>query len=256
MSDLVLFLKKLIKENVPDKSEMTIPVKIQDKYDAVITSYRTSIKSSGYKSTKLCYLMRDFGYKRRGSSNLERIQRTLDSHKLHCFPKLSMEMDWRRNIRIYEFPVKKEGYLYKEEKILQKEMFKQQIFEQIGIPVVKREESPNGTNDRFDFYGKQGNTHAIIEVKNRDGGKSAVEQLLRYNGILKNCYPNEPIRNILVTGISDFWTAYAIHGMMQEQRNKIEWYLYKCEGKGRPILLMPMDYQKYRSYFAPHTPEG
>lgn len=256
MSNLILFLKKLLNETDSTNSDNLITVKKHHKYDSVIKNYRKSIKSSGYKSTKLCYLMRDFGYKRRGSSNLERIQYTLDAHKLHCFPPLSMKMDWKKNIRIYEFPVKKEGYLYKEEKVLQREMFKQQMFDQIGIPIVKREESPDGTSDRFDFYGKQDNMHFIIEVKNRDGGKSAVEQVLRYNGILKNCYPNQPVRNILVTGISDFWTAYAIHGMMQEQRNKIEWYLYKCENEKSPISLVLMNYENYSKYFAPHTPSG
>lgn len=256
MSDFISFLKKLIKENSSIESNKSVSIEKLSKYESVINNYRQSIKSSGYKSTKLCYLMRDFGYKRRGSSNLERIQKTLDDNKLHCFPKLSMKMDWKKNIRIYEFPVKREGYLYREEKELQKEMFKQQIFQQIGISKVKREESPDGTMDRFDFYGKHEYTHFIIEVKNRDGGKSAVEQLLRYNGILKNCYPNEPVRNILVTGISDFWTAYAIHGMMHEQRNRIEWYLYKCEKKGSPISLIPMEYENYMKYFAPHTPDN
>jgi hypothetical protein len=255
MPNLILFLKNLLKEKPLAKASKFTSEKKLNKYDSVITNYRQAIKSSGYKSTKLCYLMRDFGYKRRGSSNLKRIDEALERHKLHCYPKLSKSMNWKKNLQIYEFPVREEGYLYNEELELQKEMKKQNVFTQLGVSNVQREMSPPGTKDRLDFYSNVDNSHVIIEVKNRDGGKSAVEQILRYNGVLKNCYPNEPVRNILVTGISDFWTAYAIHGMMQEQRNRIEWYLYKCDKKGSPITLVPMDYENYKKYFAPHTPD-
>lgn len=202
-----------------------------DKHLDVIQNYKVAINRGGYKSIKLCHLMRDFGYKKRGSSNIEKINRLLGIHKLYCYPSINMTTNWKENLRIYEFPVKAEGDIHDNEVALQKYMNEKHLFSSIGVTSVIREESPNGTQDKFDFYSKMDNTHVIIEIKKKDGGKSAVEQLLRYNGIIKNRYPGEPVRKILVTGISDFWTAYAIHGMMQQQREQIEWYIYKWDKK-------------------------
>ena len=50
----------------------------------------------------------------------------------------------------------------------------------------------------------------VLELKNRGGGKSAVEQVLRYSGLLKAEDPNQKIRKILVTGIQNYETALAI----------------------------------------------
>ena len=223
-----------------------------DKHHDVINNYKVAIGLGGYKSIKLCNLMRDFGYKKRGNANLEKINYLLKNQKMFCYPVIKMKTDWKENLRIYEFPVKAEGDLFEDELMLQEYMNEKHLFTSIGVPSVIREKSPNGTKDRFDFYGHFEGVHVIIEVKNKDGGKSAVEQILRYNGIIKNRYPGEPVRKILVTGISDFWTAYAIHGMMQEEREKIEWYIYKYDKKADTISLVSMNYDSYKNYFAPH----
>ena len=54
-----------------------------------------------------------------------------------------------------------------------------------------------------------------------------MEQVLRYAGLLKREFPGAQIRQILVTGIQNYETALAIKGMQQEQRDNLEWYLYK-----------------------------
>lgn len=223
-----------------------------NRHQHVIKNYRDAIGNGGYKSIKLCHLMRDFGYKKRGSANVEKINHLLKNQKMFCYPPIEMKIDWTENLRIYEFPVKAEGDVFEDELELQKYMNNKHLFSSIGVPSVTREKSPNGTKDRFDFYGHFEGVHVVIEVKNKDGGKSAVEQILRYNGIIKNRYPGEPVRKILVTGISDFWTAYAIHGMMQQQREQIEWYLYKWDKKADTISLVSMNYDSYKDYFAPH----
>ena len=67
----------------------------------------------------------------------------------------------------------------------------------------------------------------VLELKNAGGGKSAVEQVLRYAGLLKTEFPNHTIRQILVTGVQNYETALAIRGKQKEQRELFEWYLYK-----------------------------
>lgn len=251
MTKLVEKIRGLI--NKPTPPRRVVKTFKVNRHQNVIKNYKDAIGRGGYKSIKLCYLMRDFGYKKRGSSNIEKINHLLDQHKLFCYPPIKMKTDWKENLRIYEFPVKEEGDIHDNEVALQKYMNEKHLFSSIGVTSVIREESPNGTNDKFDFYSKMDNTHVIIEIKKKDGGKSAVEQLLRYTGIIKNRYPGEPVRKILVTGISDFWTAYAIHGMMQQQREQIEWYIYKWDKNADTISLVSMNYDSYKDYFTPHN---
>jgi hypothetical protein len=250
MTNFAAKIRRLFKK--PEPTNQILKSFKVDKHLDVINNYKVAIGLGGYKSIKLCHLMRDFGYKKRGSSNIEKINHLLKNQKMFCYPLIKMKTDWKENLRIYEFPVKAEGDVFEDELMLQEYMNEKHLFSSIGVPSVIREESPKGTQDRFDFYCKMDKTHVIIEVKNRDGGKTGVQQLLKYNGIIKNQYPGEPVRKILVTGISDFGTAYAIHGMMQQQREQIEWYIYKWDKKRDTISLVAMNYDSYKDYFAPH----
>ena len=222
------------------------------KHLKLIENYKTTIRSNGYKSTKVCYLVRDFGYKKRSDRNVVEINSVIEESGLHCFPALKLETSWKTNIKLFEFPVKQEGDLFTKELELQKYLFEQNAFTAIGVPSVKREISPKRTSDKLDFYASFENEHVVIEVKKKDGGKSAVEQLWRYAGFLKHEYPEQPIRKILVTGVSDFWTAYAIHGMVQKGRGEIEWYIYNWNKKNDSISLVPMKYENYSQYFRAH----
>ena len=67
----------------------------------------------------------------------------------------------------------------------------------------------------------------VLELKNGGGGKSAVEQVLRYAGLSHIEYTGSVIRQILVTGIQNYETALAIRGMQQNHQDNLEWYLYK-----------------------------
>src|SRR5690606_20693876 len=78
-----------------------------------------------------------------------------------------------------------------------------------------------------DFKGENTNETIVLELKNEGGGKSAVEQVLRYSWLLKVEFPDAKIRKILVTGIQNYETALAIKGMKAEERDNFEWYLYK-----------------------------
>ncbi len=224
-------------------------------YNSVIKNYMEAINERGYKSIKLCHLMRDFQYKKRGPQNILKINKVLSTHKLFCDPPINMKTNWKENLRIYEFPVQRFGDIFPNEKDLQKYMFDKHLFNTIGVPHTEREKSLPGTADIFDFYGVFAKTHIIIEVKLKDGNKSAVEQLLRYGGFLNKKFPGESIRKILITGVSDFWTAYAIHGMLEDGRGEIEWYIYKYNKSEDTISLIPMKYESYSNYFTPHNPK-
>ena len=75
----------------------------------------------------------------------------------------------------------------------------------------------------------------MLELKHEDGGKSAVEQVLRYLGMLKQQHPKRKARGILVTGIRDVDTAKALYGMTPAQQKEIDWYLYHYR-KGEGLL--------------------
>ncbi len=120
------------------------------------------------------------------------------------------------------------GDLFTKEKDLEDYVDKNKLFKKLNINTVLRQHSPNGSKDRMDFKGDCENEDIVVlELKNYGGGKSAVEQVLRYAALLAMNFPNRIIRQILVTGIQNYETALAIRGMLKEQRELFEWYLYK-----------------------------
>jgi RecB family endonuclease NucS len=138
-----------------------------------------------------------------------------------------MSLSWDRLIRIYNFPVEALGDLFKSESQLEDFVMNSKAFNQLGILEVENQYKPFNTKDRLDFKGiDKEKRQVVLELKNKEGGKTAVEQVLRYAGMLKQENPKAAVRKILVTGVRGVETAKAIHGMTKVQKEDFEWYLY------------------------------
>lgn len=212
------------KKKVRSRTKTTI----EDKKTIFFEKLNKDIQKNGYRSIKVSTFLQQFGIKKRSSKNVDAINSDLRSHGLYSMPEFSIELKLDSTIRIYNYPVRQLGELFPKEKDLENYVDKNHNYKDFNIKSVVRQHSPNGTKDKLDFRGDCDNEEIVIlELKNKGGGKSAVEQVLRYAGILQNEYPGRTIRQILVTGIQNYETALAIRGMLKEQRELFEWYLYE-----------------------------
>lgn len=207
----------------------------------VIQQIRGVVHDKGYKVMSVSNLLNCFGFQKRSSSNVELITAMLSEHNLTVHPQLSLGLKLSDCLRIYGFPVAQLGDLFESEEEVKTQGARQQrereledfidkhdLFHKLGLKKVERQYSPKQTRDRFDFLcsDAKGN-RVVLELKHVGGGKSAVEQVLRYIGMLKQEQPGKKARGILVTGIRDVDTAKALHGMTPAQQQDIEWYLYR-----------------------------
>lgn len=228
---------------------------------ATISLLKTAIRTSGYKTISVSSLLFLFGYQKRSAENIKQITAWLAEEGLTVHPKLSLSLKASESLRIYSFPVEQRGDLFsnpepvdasspklanqQRERELEEYIKKHEHFRQLGLSNPKRQHSPIHTRDRFDFLCEdEDNTLVVLELKHMGGGKSAVEQVLRYIGMLKQEFPTRTARGILVTGVRDMDTAKALHGMTLEQQKQIEWHLY-CFDKISGSLsfeLVPYDF--------------
>jgi hypothetical protein len=200
----------------------------EDKIDMFLESVSKDIIKSGYRTTKVTTLLKGFGFSKRSSKNVTQIKDELKDRGYYTLPEYSNELKLESTIRIYNYPVRQLGELFASEKNLEDYVHKHHHYKKLKIKTVVRQHSPLGTKDRLDFKGQSELDEVVVlELKNAGGGKSAVEQVLRYSGLLQSEFPTVQIRQILVTGIQNYETALAIRGMRQEQRDTFEWYLYK-----------------------------
>lgn len=219
-----------------------------DPYE-VITSIVPLIKDSGYCSMKVSSFFHKFGHKKRGPANIETINQVLNEAGLFAFPKIDLSLRWDRLLRIYDFPVESLGDLFKNENQLEEYIIRKEAYKQFGIAKGEKQYRPVSTKDRLDFKGIDNEgRHVVLELKNKEGGKSAVEQVLRYAGMLKQENPKAEIRKILVTGVRGVETAKAIHGMTKAQKNDFEWYLYNYNKDTDKISFFKVDH----NYIAKH----
>lgn len=208
---------------------------------AIIKEFKASAHERGYKNITVATLLARFGYQKRSLSNLEQITSTLSEVGLTVYPPLSMALKLTQTVRIYIFPVEQRGDLFEDpdmakpsaainkqhERALEDYIERHQLFSLLGLSKPTRQYRPRHTQDRFDFLCQDDErTAVVLELKHADGGKSAVEQVLRYLGMLRQEGPNRPARGILVTGVRDIHTAKALHGMTPAQQKVIDWYLY------------------------------
>jgi hypothetical protein len=232
--------KELWKEDI--KTEEVLKVKAkrrktsrksrEELADCFLHSIQSEIAKSGYRSIRVSTLMKRLGIAKRSDKSVAILREQLRIHGLYALPEFSMSLSLNEVIRIYNFPVTQKGELFRSERELETFVDQHRLYEKLGISHVDRQYSPNGTKDRLDFLGAvktEGSNEVeliVLELKNGGGGKSAVEQVLRYSGLLKFEFGDKKIRKILVTGIQNYETALAIAGMKQDERDNFEWYLY------------------------------
>ena len=217
--------------------------------EKILEDIQEAIKKNGCKSITVGGLFRAFGYKRRGTKNTEEIIQFLNKNKLHSYPPLTKQLTWNSKIEIYSFPVKSNGVFTKNEKKLQKLLDEKGHLQKLGLYNVIPEHSPDRTRDRMDFFARDNGRNVVVEVKLKGGGKKAVEQVLRYAGMLKQEDPETEIRKILITGVQDQHTAKAIHGMTSSERNGFEWYLYSYNEETEEIDFEKVIYNNLFSVF-------
>ena len=187
-----------------------------------------SIEKNGYRTIKVTSLLENFSISKRSTKNVVLIKEQLQEKGLYTLPEYSNELKLESTLRIYNYPVRQLGNLFAKEKYLEDYVAKNKLFKKLNIDTVLRQHSPKGSKDKLDFKGDCENEDIVVlELKNHGGGKSAVEQVLRYAALLAMEFPNRSIRQILVTGIQNYETALAIRGMLKQQRELFEWYLYK-----------------------------
>jgi hypothetical protein len=188
-NDRILEEKKIAKTIVKPTKE--------EKSTNFFEMVKKDIRKNGYRSIKVSTFLKNFQILKRTTKNIEFVKTELKNQGLYTLPEFSQELRLESTLRIYNYPVRQLGELFNSEKDLETYVEK--------------------NNDEI----------VVLELKNAGGGKSAVEQVLRYAGLLKMEYPNRKIRQILVTGVQNYETALAIRGMLSDQRDLFEWYLYK-----------------------------
>ncbi len=220
------------KNIIVDSREVLKPVRKKRspeiRLEQFFESLKISIEKNGYRTIKVSALLNNFSIKKRSVKNLQRIKDLLKIQGLYTLPVYSNELKWDSSLRLYNYPVIQLGDLFTKEKELENYVDKKKLYKKLNIKTVVRQHKPKGSKDKLDFKGDCDNEDIVVlELKNEGGGKSAVEQVLRYAALLTMEYPKRTIRQILVTGVQNYETALAIRGMLNEQRELFEWYLYK-----------------------------
>ncbi|MCD1119132.1 endonuclease NucS domain-containing protein [Chryseobacterium turcicum] len=219
----------------------------QEKLESFFDSLNKEIVKNGSKSIKVKTLVKNFGYSKRSIQNIMKINDELKSRGLFAQPEYSMDLKFESILRISSYPVKQLGDLFSSEKQLEDFFDTKKLYKKLDIKSVERQYSPNGSKDRLDFRGitEEGEV-VVLELKNFGGGKSAVEQVLRYTGLLKLENSKSKIRTVLVTGIQNYETTLAINGMTKTQRKSFEWYLYKFDKSSNKLDLIRLSDEDFK----------
>lgn len=218
-----------------------------DRTKSFIDEIKFSIDKNGSRTIKISKIFEVFGYSKRSEKNIKEIMYFLRQENLFVFPEFTLTGDFHENVRLSKFPIICKGKIFPSEKELEDFVYNKGAYKKLKINEVEKQFSPNGTKDRLDFKGiDENNYETVIELKNEGGGKSAVEQVLRYAGQLKQQFPNKEIRKILITGILNYETATAIHGMNKEEKSSFEWYLYKYDGNSIEFeRVKPQEFEEF-----------
>lgn len=219
----------------------------QEKLESFFDSLNKEIVKNGSKSIKVKTLVKNFGYSKRSIQNIMKINDELKSRGLFAQPEYSMDLKFESILRISSYPVKQLGDLFSSEKQLEDFFDTKKLYKKLDIKSVERQYSPNGSKDRLDFRGitEEGEV-VVLELKNFGAGKSAVEQVLRYTGLLKLENSKSKIRTVLVTGIQNYETTLAINGMTKTQRKSFEWYLYKFDKSSNKLDLIRLSDEDFK----------
>lgn len=125
-------------------------------------------------------MLQRFGYDRKTANRIVEINTALKERGLYALPHITADMDKGATVQLYNYPVQQLGSLFKKEIDLKEFVFQSKAYLKLGIKEAARQYSPNGTKDKMDFKGKdEGHQNIVLEIKNKGGGKSAVEQVFR-----------------------------------------------------------------------------
>jgi len=205
-----------------------------------MNSYKAIIKKNGSTSKKIRSILKEFGRNRK--KYLPDINKIFNLFGLYTYPQLTEEDDLDESSTISDLPLGNRGDLFTDEMEFHKFFNEQKAYEQFGLTKAPDHEyKPDHARDEIDFFGedKQGRK-VVIELKNTDGQKHVVEQVLRYKGYIKRKFPGSKIRGIIITGEFDPDIAFAFKGMEEEQRRNIEWYIYKYSSETGKIHFVRM----------------
>lgn len=216
-------LKESVKKK-PRKKKISTK-SIEELLEVLMKSLKKEVNEYGSKNITIAKLFNRIGVKKRSLNSVQLLNQALWEHGFHVFPEINLHSDWKTAITVSQYPVRVLGDLFNSERQLEDYIDERQLYGKLGINSVKRQHRPTGTRDKLDFLGEANGQQIVLELKNKDGGKSAVEQVFRYAGYLKREHTN--IRKILVTGVQNRETALAISGHSAEEREGFEWYLYK-----------------------------
>jgi len=208
----------------------------QKNIESFIEEIKKSIVKNGKATLSVSSILKEFGVRRRTLKNIEYINNELYKNGIFCNPKLSVRLKITDKIKLKDhFDVSSE-IIFKTERELEDFILEKHLYKKLDIESVERQYSPIGTSDRFDFKGIGINgENVILELKNRGGGKSAIEQVFRYKDDLLKESPEKEIRLILVTGVKNDETIRAIRGMKKDRKgvfDDFEWYIYKYSKDG------------------------
>ena len=225
-------------------------LKPREKHQKAIEEIKASILLQDLRSTEVRHLLRLFGYKRKGSKNIDLINHYFEQNDLYSYPPLTEYISTTSRIQIYNFPVVAKGDLFPDELELQKFIDRNNSLKQLGLINPQREHSPNSTTHRMDFFARdlEGNS-VVIEVKKECGQNRAVQQVLRYASIAKRAYPNTKVRKVLITRKQDLNTAKAIHGMTETEQQDFEWYLYNYSKRNQTLSFEKVEFKNLFKYF-------
>lgn len=210
----------------------------------LIQNFDKMIEKSGSKNIRFNTLLKKFGYANRTSNAIKLLQKFCDDNGYYTSPKITKDLEVTSNILITRTQIFSSTAEFNSEAELESYLIKFKILKKIGITSTNNQEILRGTKDRVDYIGKdkEGND-VIVEIKIGDGGKSAIEQLFRYKGILleKKILKNaSKIKMYLITGKENPRIKYTFKGMFPSQTDHFKWFVYDYDnslGEGKQLFL-------------------
>lgn len=217
------------------------------KLEELFEQIEKGIDTNGTASRKLDRLLDVFRIQKRSAKNVAIVNEHLAARGLHVHPAITLTLPRETNIQFSNVKVKQLGDLFPKESELGKFVIETESYWQLGIVGGIKQYSPKGTKDRLDFRGKTADDDVVVlELKREGGGKTSVEQVLRYAGMVHRENPQQKIQTVLVTGVQNHETALAIRGMHPEQRKDFKWYLYNYSAATNEISFEQVPEEELR----------
>lgn len=210
----------------------------------LIHNFDKMIEDNGSKSIRFYTLLKKFGYTNRATNAIKALQKFCEDNGYYTYPKITKDLEVSSNILITKTEIFSSTDEFDSEAELESYLIRYKILKKIGVTSTNNQEILRGTKDRVDYIGKdkEGND-VIVEIKIGDGGKSAIEQLFRYKGILlenKILKNASKIKMYLITGKENPRIKYTFKGMFPSQTDHFKWFVYdynKSLEEGKQLIL-------------------